>query len=68
MKPATASRIAQAIQLLNLDGYGEYTIQQLANASGVNRRTISRNSDLIECIDFSINKGGYHQCKPNNLA
>lgn len=68
MKSSTASRIAQVIQLLNLDGYGEYTTQQLANASGVNRRTISRYSDLIECIDFAINKGGYHQCNPNNLA
>ena len=68
MKPATATRIAQSIQLLNLDGYGEYTTQQLADASGVNRRTISRNTDLIECIDFAINKGGYHQCNPNNLA
>ena len=68
MKPATASRIAQAIQLLNLDGCDEYTTQQLADASGVNRRTISRNSDLIECFDFAINKERYHQCNPENLA
>ncbi len=68
MKPATASRIAQSIQLLNLDGYGEYTVGQLADASGVNRKTIGRNADLIDCIDFSLNQGGYHQCHPNNLA
>ncbi len=68
MKPSTASKIAQAIQLLNLDGYGEYTTQQLADASGVNRRTLSRNSDLIECFNFALNKGGYHKCDPMKLA
>ena len=68
MRQKTASQIAQAIQLLNLDGYGDYTLGQLADASGVNRKTISRNSDLIECLDFAINRGGYHRCNPNNLA
>ena len=68
MKPATASRIAQAIQMFNLDGSEEYTIRQLADASGVNRKTISKNNDLIECLDFAINRGGYHQCKPNSLV
>ena len=68
MRPNTASRVAQAIQLLNLDGCKDYTIQQLADASGVNRRTLSRNSDLIQCLDFAINKGGYHRCNPNKLA
>ena len=68
MRPNTASRIAQAIQLLNLDGCEDYTTRQLSDASGVNRKTLSRSSDLIECIDFAINRGGYHKCNPNNLA
>ena len=68
MRPNTAERIAQSIQLLNLDGCEDYTMRQLADASGVNRRTLSRNSDLIECIDFAINRGGYYQCNPKNLA
>ncbi len=60
MKPQTASQIAQAIQLLNLDGYEDYTTRQLADASGINRKTISRNTNLIVCIDFALNRGGYH--------
>ena len=68
MKPQTASQIAQAIQMFNLDGYGDYTVQQLADASGMSRKTISRNKDLIECFDFAINKEGYHQCNPNNIV
>ena len=68
MKHTTASRIAQAIQLLNLDGYGEYTDRQLAAASGVNTKTINRNRDLIEALDFSINKGRYHRCDMTKLA
>lgn len=62
MKPATAMRIAQGIQLLNLDGDSEYTYRQLADVSGVNQRTLSRNRDLIEMLDFSINNRGYSLC------
>jgi len=35
MKLSTAYRIAQAIQLLKLDGFEDYTSSQLADASGV---------------------------------
>ncbi len=68
MRPKTASQIAQSIQMLNLDGEEDYTIRQLADASGVSRKTISRNQDLIECFDFALNKGGYYQCDPMKLA
>lgn len=68
MRPFTASRIAQAIQMFNLDGCSEYTTRQLADASGVSKKTISRNADLIECFDFALNIEGYHRCKPENLA
>jgi len=68
MRPNTAGRVSQAIQLLNLDGCEDYTIQQLADASGVSRNTLSRNFDLIECLDFAVNRGGYHKCNPNNLS
>ena len=68
MKTITAARIAQSIQLLNLDGYGEYTNRQLADASGVSTKTISRNKDLIDALDFSINRGGYHRCDMTKLA
>lgn len=62
MKPDTATRISQAMQLLNLDGYGDYTNRQLAAASGVSIQTINRNRDLIEMLDFSINNRGYNLC------
>lgn len=68
MRPNTAARVAQAIQLLNLDGYGAYTTQQLADASGISRKTLARNQDLIECFYFALNKGGYHKCDPMKLA
>jgi predicted DNA-binding transcriptional regulator YafY len=68
MRPDTAGRIAQAIQLLNLDGCEDYTMRQLADASGVSSKTLSRNSDLIECLDFAVNRGGYYKCNPGDLV
>ena len=68
MRPDTAGRIAQAIQLLNLDGCEDYTMRQLADASGVSSKTLSRNSDLIECLDFAVNRGGYYKCNPSDLV
>ncbi len=68
MRPSTASQIAQAIQLLNLDGSEDYTVQQLADASGVSRRTLTRNQDLIECFDFALNQGRYYQCNPTKIV
>ncbi len=62
MRPQTALRIAEAIQLFHLDGYEYYTYRQLANASGVSQKTISRNKDLIVILDFAINNRGYARC------
>ncbi len=54
MKSATAYRVAQAIQLLHIDGYSSYTNSQLAKASGITRKTLTRNKDLIVMLDFSL--------------
>ncbi len=62
MKLATAKRIAQAIQLLKLDDFKDYTNRQLANISGISQKTISRNKDLITILDFAINRGDYKRC------
>ena len=61
MKPATTKRLTQAIQLLKLDGFEDYTNRQLADASGVATKTISRNKDFVTILDFAINKGGYQK-------
>ncbi len=62
MKPSTATRIAQAIQLLKLDDFKNYTNRQLADISGINQKTISKNKDLINIFDFAINRGDYKKC------
>lgn len=62
MKPVTVNRLAQAIQLLKLDGFKDYTNRQLADASGVSQKTISRNKELITSFDFAINRGDYKKC------
>ncbi len=54
MKNSIAFRVAQAIQLLHLDGHYEYTNIQLAEASMISRKTITRNKDLIVMIDFAL--------------
>lgn len=54
MRSSTAYRVAQAIQLLHIDGYSSYTNSQLAKASGVTRKTLSRNKDLIVMLDFAL--------------
>jgi len=54
MRNPTATRLAQAIQLLKLDGFVEYTNIQLANAAGVSAKTITRNKDLIIMLDFAL--------------
>ena len=68
MRPHTASRIAQAIQMFNLDGNNDYSIQQLADASAVSRKTLNRNKDLIECFDFALHKERYYQCDAMKLV
>lgn len=62
MRLDTASKIAQAIQLLKLDGYDEYTLKQLADISGINRKTLRKNHDMIEMLEFSMNIQDYNQC------
>ncbi len=62
MRADTVSRLVNSIQLLKLDGYEEYTNKQLADASGITKKTISRNSDLITMLDFALARGGYQQC------
>jgi len=62
MRADIANRLAQSIQLLHLDGYGDYTINQLANASGISRKTISRNKEIVEMLDFALNRREYDTC------
>jgi len=62
MKAVTAFKISQAIQLLELDGYRDYTLTQLANASGLNRKTLAKNKHILDVIDFVLNIKEYHQC------
>ena len=62
MKVTTMLRLAQAIQLLKLDGVEDYTQTQLALVCGLDRKTLQRNAHLITIIDFALSKKGYHQC------
>lgn len=62
MKAHTMLRIAQGIQLLQLDGFNDYTQAQLVNVSGISRKTLQLNADFIKIIEFALNKEGYHQC------
>lgn len=61
MKPSTAQQIAFAIHMYQLDDI-EYSSSQLASASGVSKKTITRNKDLIIMIEFALNRGGYSRC------
>lgn len=62
MKNETANRLAQGIQLLKLSGYDEYTDAQLSSTTGVSKKTIQRNKDLIIQIDFALDIKRYQQC------
>ena len=62
MKAITILRLAEGIQLLHLDGFDEYTTAQLSNATGINRKTLQRNTEIIEIIDFALSKKGWHRC------
>jgi len=62
MKDDTATRIAQALQVFKLDGQENYTIQQLADASGISRKTLQRNHDIVDILDFVTNVEDYDQC------
>ena len=62
MKNDTAIRVAQALQVLKLDGHDNYTLKQVADASGVSRRTLQRNHEMVDILDFAINTDGYNRC------
>jgi hypothetical protein len=54
MKTQTMSQLSLAIQMLRLDGFDEFSKIQLANASGLSRKTIQHNAEIIEIIDFAL--------------
>jgi hypothetical protein len=62
MKAVTMLRIAEALQLLKLDGHKEFTYSQLSSASGINAKTLQRNAVLIHIIDFALHRKEYLQC------
>lgn len=62
MKSSTALRIAQAIQIMKLDGFESYSLSQISRASGVATKTLQRNKDLITILDFILDIKGYYRC------
>ncbi len=62
MRADTASRLAQSIQLLQLDKHSDYTLKQLADASGINRKTVARNQGLIDMLEFALDHKEYDIC------
>ena len=62
MKAFTMLRLAEAIQLLRLDGHDEFTLSQLSKTSGISTKTLQRDPDAIQIIDFALNRMEYHQC------
>jgi hypothetical protein len=62
MKTQTMLQLALSIQLLQLDGYDDFTYAQLSSVSGVSTKTIQRNAVLIQILDFALHRKEYHQC------
>ena len=62
MRDDTAIRVAQALQVLKLDGQENYTLQQVADASGVSRKTLQRNHKMMDILEFATNIEEYDQC------
>jgi len=62
MKNDTAIRIAQALQVFKLDGQENYTLQQLADASGISRKTLQRNHEMVDILEFATNIEEYDKC------
>ena len=62
MKAVTMLKVAEAIQLLQLDGYDEYSDAQIAIACGISRKTLQRDPELVTIIDFAINPRRYQLC------
>jgi hypothetical protein len=59
MKTSTANRLAMGIHMFKLDGVDTYTHGDLAKATGVSKSTIKQNRQILEIIDFAINKERY---------
>ena len=63
MRAVTMTRITQAIQLLQLDGYSKFATKHLSQVSGIAKRTLERNEDIIDIINFVLTNGrGYELC------
>ena len=63
MRAPTMQRLTQAIQLLWLDGYDEFKISHLSQVSGLSSRTLERNKDIIDILNFVLTNGkGYERC------
>ena len=62
MKAPIMTRILNAIKLLQLDGFDNFTDKQLAQASGISTRTIDRNRKIIDALKFAISYKEYEKC------
>lgn len=59
MKFELAYKLAQGIELLQLDGDHYYTNQALANTVGVSTSTIKRNREIIKVLDIALQLAEY---------
>lgn len=66
MKPLTILKVAEAIQLLQMDGYDEYSYAQIEKTCGVSRKTLQRDPELVAIIDFAVNPKRYQLCLLRN--
>ena len=62
MKASTVQRVASAIQMMYLDGIANPSDNEIAIASGVNRKTIQRHKQLIKAIKFALDRKSYELC------
>ncbi|NBK99105.1 MAG: hypothetical protein EOM50_14010 [Erysipelotrichia bacterium] len=62
MKAKTAQQIASAIQMMYLDGIANPNDNELAKATGVNRKTIQRHKQLITVIKFALDRKSFDKC------
>lgn len=62
MKPKTVQRVASAIQMMYLDGITNPNESEIAKASGINRKTLSRHKQLIKAIKFALDIKSYNKC------
>ena len=54
MRLNTAIKLAQGMQLFELDGIKNYTIKDLASITGVSAKTIGRQEDIINIINIAL--------------